>query len=230
MIKAVIFDMFETLVTHYACPVYFAKQMSADIGITEARFREIWNPTVPDRTLGIKTIEEVIEDILRTNDRYSGELFELILKKWKQFKIVSFRNLHPQILPMLAAIRGMGLKIGLITNCYFEERDVIRSSVLLEYFDAVCMSCELGLQKPDVEIFRKCTQALALPAEACLYIGDGGSMELETAKAEGMHPIQATWYFKEGVNHPAKRNAAFVQAEAPMDILTEIQKHNEAFR
>ncbi len=31
MIKAVIFDMFETLVTHYECPVYMGKQIANDI-------------------------------------------------------------------------------------------------------------------------------------------------------------------------------------------------------
>ena len=64
MIKAVIFDMFETLITHFESPLYMAKQISADIGITEQKFREIWNPTDDDRTLGKATLEEVIEKIL----------------------------------------------------------------------------------------------------------------------------------------------------------------------
>ena len=42
MIKAVVFDMFETLVTHFESPVYMAKQISNDIGITEEKFREIY--------------------------------------------------------------------------------------------------------------------------------------------------------------------------------------------
>ena len=54
MIKAVIFDMFETLVTHFESPVYMAKQICADIGVAEAKFREIWDTTDEDRTLGKK--------------------------------------------------------------------------------------------------------------------------------------------------------------------------------
>ena len=61
MIKAVIFDMFETLITHYESPLYMGKQICADIGISEPRFREIWDTTDEDRTLGKKTLEEVIE-------------------------------------------------------------------------------------------------------------------------------------------------------------------------
>ncbi len=33
MVKAVLFDMFETLISHYNCPVYFGKEMAVDAGI-----------------------------------------------------------------------------------------------------------------------------------------------------------------------------------------------------
>ena len=225
MIKAVIFDMFETLVTHFESPVYMAKQICADIGITERRFREIWDSTDKDRTLGKKSLEEVIEMVLRTNDCYSCELLEMIVEKRKISKFECFNHIHSEIIPMLKAIKEMKIKIGLITNCYFEERDAIKNSVLFNYFDAVCMSCELGLQKPEIEIFQKCTEALLVAPGECLYVGDGGSRELETAQVMGMHPIQATWYLKEGTNQPAKRRADFLHAESPMDVIFEIKKY-----
>lgn len=225
MIKAVIFDMFETLVTHFESPLYMAKQICADIGITESRFREIWDATDEDRTLGKKTLEDVIEMVLLANRCYSRELFEMIIKKRKQSKFECFNHIHPQIIPMLTTIKKMNLKIGLITNCYFEERDVILGSVLYDYFDAVCMSCELGLSKPDYAIFQKCTQALEIAPDECLYVGDGGSLELEAAQAIGMHPIQATWYLRENTNQPAKRKDDFTQAKSPMDIILEIKNH-----
>ena len=58
MIKAVIFDMFETLVTHFESPVYMAKQISSDIGIREGEFREIWDTSDNDGTLGKRSFEE----------------------------------------------------------------------------------------------------------------------------------------------------------------------------
>ena len=61
MIKAIIFDMFETLVTHYESPLYMAKQICADIGISEAKFREIWNTTDEDRTLGKKRLKKSLK-------------------------------------------------------------------------------------------------------------------------------------------------------------------------
>lgn len=226
MIKAVIFDMFETLVTHFESPVYMAKQICADIGITEPKFREIWDTTDEYRTLGKKSLGEVIEAILRANNCYSCELFEKVIRKRKQSKVECFNHIHSEIIPMLTAIKKRKIKVGLITNCYFEERDVIQDSVLFDYFDAVCMSCELGVKKPNVEIYHKCTDTLGVSSNECLYVGDGGSLELETARAIGMHPVQATWYLKDGVNQPAKRKSEFVQVESPMEVLLEIAKYN----
>lgn len=226
MIKAVIFDMFETLITHFESPLYMGKQIAEDMGVAEKKFREIWDTTDDERTLGIKSFEEVIEEALKVNDRYSAELFEEIVRKRKASKVECFHHLHPQIIPMLTALKEQNIKIGLITNCYFEERDVIRESVLFEYFDAVCMSCELGMKKPDIGIFQKCVSELSVTSEECLYVGDGGSFELEAARSFGMYPIQTVWYLKDGVNQPAKRKAEFLQAESPMDIVREVKREH----
>ena len=227
MIKAVIFDMFETLVTHFESPVYMGKQIANDIGIAEQRFREIWDRTDDDRTLGKSSFEEVIEEILKVNNCYSLELFEKIITKRRLSKKECFEHIHPEIIPLFSTLKEMNIKIGLITNCYFEESDVIKKSIFFDYFDSVCMSCEMGVKKPDVEIFEKCMKDLEVVAGECIYVGDGGSFELETAQALGMHPLQATWYLKEGVNQPAKRKIEFLQAESPLEVVLEIDKYKE---
>ena len=125
---------------------------------------------------------------------------------------------------MLKELKERNIKIGLITNCFCEERDIIKNSIFYEFFDSACMSCELGMKKPEIEIFQKCIKDLAVMPEECLYVGDGGSFELEAALNFGMHPIQAVWYLKEGVNQPAKRKADFPHAESPCDVISEVKK------
>lgn len=138
-----------------------------------------------------------------------------------------FEYIHPELIPLFTRLKEMNIKIGLITNCFFEERDVIKKSIFFDYFDSVCMSCEIGLKKPDVKIYKKCMKDLEVEAEECIYVGDGGSCELETAQALGMNPLQAAWYLKDGVNQPAKRKKEFLQAEAPLEVLLEINKYKE---
>ena len=136
-----------------------------------------------------------------------------------QAKKECFQHLHPEVIPMLSKLKEKGFFVGLISNCFSEEADVIRKSELFPYFDAVYLSYEQGIQKPDEEIFERCMEYLSVKAEACLYVGDGGSFELETAKKLGMTAVQAVWYLKEGTTQPSKRKQDFFQFETPFDVL-----------
>ena len=224
MIRAVIFDMFETLITHYHSPLYFGAQMAADAGIAEEKFQALWRPTEYDRTIGKLTLEEVVESILRENQCYSEELVNKIVKKRIETKQDCFRQLHSEIIPMLKKLKEKGILIGLISNCFSEETEVIRRSVLFPYFDAAILSYEQGVQKPDEEIYKRCMADLGVRPEECLYIGDGGSNELEAARRLGMKALQAVWYLQEGTLQPTGRKAEFEQMERPMDILIYLTK------
>ena len=217
--KAVIFDMFETLITHYRCPLYFSEQMAADAGISTEDFQTLWRPTENDRSIGKLSFDETVEMILQKNQRYSEQLLKEIVDKRIAVKEECFKNLHSEIIPMLSGLKERGILIGLISNCFSEEAEVIRRSVLMPYFDAVYLSCEQGVQKPDEEIFGRCLDFLSVKPEECVYVGDGGSFELETARRIGMNTVQAAWYLKEGTLQPAKRKPEFSQAERPMEVI-----------
>lgn len=57
MIKAIIFDMYETLITLYESPLYFGTQMALDAGIEKEKFQELWKSMEEDRTIGKITLE-----------------------------------------------------------------------------------------------------------------------------------------------------------------------------
>ena len=193
--------------------------MAKDAGIPEEKFLPLWNATESDRTIGKVTLQETVEMILRQNQCYSEELFQKIVGKRVAAKEACFQHLHPEIISMLLALKEKGILVGLISNCFSEEAEVIRKSVLFPYFDAVFLSYEQGIQKPDGEIFKKCMAELSVKAEDCLYVGDGGSYELETATRLGMTAVQAVWYFKEGILQPSQRKQNFFQLETPLDVL-----------
>ena len=78
MIKAVIFDMYETLITLFDSPLYFGTQMASDAGIAEGRFQETWRAEETNRTTGKFTLEELLEKILRENNCFSEEKMNYI--------------------------------------------------------------------------------------------------------------------------------------------------------
>ena len=219
MIKAVIFDMYETLITHYDSPLYFGRQMAAEAGIPESRFRSLWDASEQDRTIGKISLEEILEKIMRKNRCYSEKLLARITEKRLETKRECFRQLHPGILPMLTALKEQKLLTGLISNCYSEEATAIRESVLFPYFDAVYLSWEQGVRKPDPEIYRRCMEHLSVKPEECLYVGDGGSGELEAARDLGIKAVQAVWYLRRGSGQPAAPKADFRQFGTPMDVV-----------
>jgi len=219
MIRAVIFDMYETLITHYKSPLYFGAEMAKDAGIPKEDFYHLWRGLDYERTIGKLTLEELLEQILRENDCYSKALLNKLVAKRVATKEECFKYLHTEIVPMLTQLKERGLLVGLISNCYAEEAKVIRESELFPFFDGAYLSCEQGVAKPDVEIFERCMRDLDVKPEECLYIGDGGSRELETATALGMKAVQAVWYLQEGSTQPSKRLVNFLQAETPLEVL-----------
>jgi len=196
MIKAVIFDMYETLITLYNSPNYFGTQMAEDLGIEPSTFLKDWSPREEERSIGKISFEEILKQIMRKNNCYSRETFQMVVSKRIASKRECFSYLDEGIIPMLTNIKEKGIKIGLISNCFSEEVTVIRESILLPYFDAVCLSYEEGIVKPNKKIFYRCMKRLDVLPEECIYIGDGGSFELEAASEVGMKPMQATWYLK----------------------------------
>ncbi|MDO5572335.1 MAG: HAD family hydrolase [Bacteroidales bacterium] len=223
MVKAVIFDMYETLITLFESPLYFGTQMSVDAGIDERDFQAIWEIAEEDRTIGKITLEEILEKILKVNGCYSINKMNFIVKKRIQCKEEAFENLHNEIVPMLKLLKEKGILIGLISNCFSEEAMVIRKSILFPYFDAVCLSFDEGLQKPDLAIFNRCLEKLNIQAGECLYVGDGGSSELEAAQLVGMKAVQAVWYLKEGTSQATKRKPEFEQLETPFEVFNFIK-------
>lgn len=212
--------MYETLITLYNSELYKGKQIAADMGIPESKFREIWDKSDDDRTLGTRSFEDVITEILNANGIFEKELFEKIIKKRYSCTAEAFCHKDPDIIPMLRVLKEKGIKIGLITNCYFEERDAIKNCDMYDFFDALCMSCEIGIKKPDSRVYELCAEKLGVKIDECLYVGDGGSNELLAAKAVGMKPLQAVWYLRDGVDQPCGRMDEFNHAESPLDVLS----------
>ena len=217
-IHAVIFDMYETLVTQFCSSLYYGTEIARDLGLSPEEFLPGWRATEEARATGKLTFEDAMAELLHRHG-LSG-LHRRVVEKRIAIQADCFRHLHPGIEPMLTALRERGIRIGLITNCFSEEAKLIRESELFPCFDAHCLSWEEGVRKPDPAIFHECLEKLGVPAERCLYVGDGGSQELEAARALGMQAVQATWYRQTAFEHKqAALRPDFPQLSDPMEVL-----------
>lgn len=109
----------------------------------------------------------------------------------------------------------------MISNCFSEEVGIIKQSILYPYFDVSCLSYELGMKKPDKRIFKKCANELGVLENECLYVGDGGSNELEAASSVGMKPVQAIWFINE-YSQQSKIRDEYDHIKTPLEIINKL--------
>ena len=224
-IQAVIYDMYETLVTQFCSPLYYGTQIAENLGLSPAEFLPGWRATEEARATGKLTFEETMGRLMKAHGIYTPETHREVVDKRIAIQADCFRHLHPGILPMLSGLKARGIRIGLITNCFSEEAKLIRESRLFPYFDAPCLSWELGVRKPAPAIYRTCLRRLGIAPENCLYVGDGGSFELETARSLGLQAVQATWYRQAAFEHKqAALRPDFPQLSDPMEVLDWVTK------
>ena len=216
--KAVIFDMFETLVTLHSVPRYFGRNIAADLGADIDEFYSLWHETEEARSKGKMNFEESLYWIgERTHYAHPERISEAVEKRYV-FKAESLQKVEYRIVSLLRELKKRGYKVALISNCFLEEAEAIRASVLMPFFDVMMLSCEQGVQKPEHEIFERCLAEIAVAPEDCLYVGDGGSTELETARAFGMQTLQAGWFIKNYEENWEKEG--FATATKPEEVLS----------
>ena len=221
MIKAVIFDMFETLVSIFSGDTYFSEHIAADLNIPIEDFRPVWRATDKARSSGQCTIAEVMKICLENLGCYSEESVQLIVDHRRENLEGVFARTPKETIELLEALKARNIKIGLISNCYSDEAQAIKESVLYPFFDAPVLSYEQGVTKPDPEIFRRAIDILGVSADECLYVGDGGSKELYAARDAGMKAVQARYFAHLAYEPhiPCGRLEEFDLAETQMDVL-----------
>jgi epoxide hydrolase-like predicted phosphatase len=92
------------------------------------------------------------------------------------------------MLSAVAAARRAGVRTGLISNSWGEALVYDRDR-FPELFDAWVISHEVGLRKPDPEIYELAVDRLGVPATECVFVDDLGG-NLKPAAAIGMATIK----------------------------------------
>jgi putative hydrolase of the HAD superfamily len=190
--KAVIFDLFGTLVDSYSLLEYTSalRETSSLLKLPHNDFAKLWSDTAERRTLGtFKTLEENLEYICRELNVPINK-FDIKLAKMVRYDFVAL-SLTPRryAIEVLSQIKTDGYKIGLVSNCGSETPLIWPTTAFAPFFDVTVFSSIAGMQKPDPRIYRIAFEKLSVLPEDCLFIGDGDNHELTGAAAVGLHPV-----------------------------------------
>lgn len=113
MTKAVIFDMFETLVSMFSGSTYFSEDMATDLNIPVEDFKKAWHSTEHDRSCGNCTIEEGIRKALEMLGAYSENSVKLLSDKRRKNLEGIFERTPVDTIALLQELKRRGIKIGL---------------------------------------------------------------------------------------------------------------------
>lgn len=89
----------------------------------------------------------------------------------------------------LAALRGAGLRTGVVSNGDRRVARLLARAGLDRAFDVIVDSYYEGVEKPNPEIFARALARLGAPAAGSLFVGDIWSIDVEGSRAAGLRPI-----------------------------------------
>lgn len=217
--RAVAFDLYETLMTEWGHPKYTKAAMCADLGISRETFDLHYEGLEEARYVGEISFADSLRRVLReAGVAVSPARVSALERKRIETKSACFDHVRPDVYELLEALKARGLRLAIVSNCSADEVVGLGQSRLYPYFGAVVLSYEVGLRKPERGIYELAANRLGVSPGECLFVGDGGSRELQGARAAGMTAVQAKWYTNE---HPWKRESldGFLIAERPLDVL-----------
>ncbi len=126
------------------------------------------------------------------------DLVEQIAREYRAAYVESWKPV-PGAVELLAALHGR-VRTGVVTNNVVTEQvHKVSKCGLRPYLDALVISEEVGVMKPDPEIFRVALGRLNVDAAHAVMVGDAWATDVAGAVGAG---IRAVWLNRVGARRP----------------------------
>jgi putative hydrolase of the HAD superfamily len=96
---------------------------------------------------------------------------------------------YTEVPDVLARLRAGGARLAVVSNWDVSLHDVLERTGLRPLVDAVVISAELGVAKPDPAIFRVALERLEAPPDRALHVGDSLEHDVAGARAAGIEAV-----------------------------------------
>lgn len=161
-------------------------------------WRAYWPTVEKDWTLGTLSGAEVTEEAWRrtltTCDYHDESLVRLAVEAHSHHSRLAYKPYDDacQLLRFLKNRMGLGLITNGAADTQQEKLDAIGMGAV---FEASAISGELGIAKPDREIFRFALDQLGVAAEDAWHVGDSPATDINGARSAG---VTAIWLNRSG--------------------------------
>ena len=214
MIKAVFFDLYQTLICYDPPQEESLAKVLSELGIEitpEALRRPVVaadefiyqeNSRLPISKRSDEEKKSLFAQYQAMLLKEAGieptsELIGSILSKMQQIKFN--RVLFDDVLPALTELKKRGLILGLISNVDSDITPLFDKLGLSPLLQVVITSQDMGYFKPQPEIFKEAAKQASIQVSEAMYIGDQYQIDVLGAKKAGMQGVllDRNGYFEE---------------------------------
>lgn len=170
-----------------------------------------WVPAYRRQTWGDALAAQGVSDAALT---LADELSAAFMRERRARHVV-----FPEVADVLHALRGR-YRLGILTNGAPDlQREKVEGSRLGHFFDAIVVSGEEGIGKPDPQVFARTLDRLGVAPERAAMVGDNLTRDVAGARACG---LLAVWINRAGPARGAER-AGDAAPDAEIDDLRQLQ-------
>lgn len=215
MIEAVLFDWNNTLVQFTWDDELLEEGHRAALGHDDpaftARYRELMLGDAPQRPYADVLRELGVED----PDAFMDAEHDV----WRPAHAVL-----GSAQAMLESLRSRGIKTGVVANSWPDPARLLRADAealgLAGLLDVMVFSEEVGVSKPQPEIFLHALARLEVEPFDAMYVGDRLDTDVQGAASVGMSTVQALWFTADDTPGIEPDFMAFT----PMDVLNAVRR------
>ena len=199
MVKTVLFDLYETLITETDTAPPRASKLGPALGLEYDAFRTAWKQQRPRLVRGELTFTDALMQIGETlGQRIDAAAIERARNERMRAKEDAFQRVRPEIVALIRELSSQGIRLGVVSNCWAEDVAPWPACALAPYFAATAFSFEMRTPKPEPAIYLNALRRLGVEPADALYVGDGADDELAGAERAGMRAAQARWFIELG--------------------------------
>ena len=200
MIKGIFFDAAGTLFYLPKSVGFHYALVGREIGLnldeerTDQAFHSAWKQMPPrpasegpreddDKGWWRDIVDRVLDEVapsLQELDR--DNFFEIV---YEHFTEAGVWEVFPDVIDVLDYLRPR-YPLAVISNFDGRLRMILEQIGLSKYFSHIFVSSELGVDKPDPEIFRRALRFINRSAEEVLHVGDDPKRDWEAAREAGL--------------------------------------------
>ncbi|MCD1259820.1 HAD-IA family hydrolase [Paenibacillus athensensis] len=103
-------------------------------------------------------------------------------------------RLFDDVKTSLTRVRELGVRLGIVSNFAPTLRAILADQGVLDWFEPVIVSTEVGLEKPDPAIFRLALERAGLEPEDVLYVGDHVTNDVWSPNQVGIDAVRILRY------------------------------------